>query len=91
MARAYRPPQIPDDAEFAEILELYTGDLRRMFIEQPRVRMDGVYIAVCHYMYVPSDAIYMLHPLKTSFADELAWARMFGLMYVFLSSVVFSK
>ena len=65
MARAYHRPQIPDDAEFAEILELYMGDLRRMFIEQPRVRIDGVYIAVCHYMYVPSDAIYLFPPLKT--------------------------
>ena len=66
MARAYRPPQIPDDAEFAKILELYTGDLRRMFIAQPRVCMDGVSIAICHYMYVPSDPIYLFHPLKMS-------------------------
>ncbi len=28
-------------------------DYRRLYIEHPRVRYDGVYIAVCHYMYVP--------------------------------------
>lgn len=28
------------------------GDPRQMYIKHPRVRMDGVYIAVCHYMYV---------------------------------------
>ena len=25
-------------------------DYRRVYIEQPRVRMDGVYIANCHYV-----------------------------------------
>jgi hypothetical protein len=25
-------------------------DYRRLYIEQPRVRLDGVYIAVCHYV-----------------------------------------
>lgn len=27
---------------------LYEGDHRRAVIEHPRVRFDGVYIAVCH-------------------------------------------
>lgn len=30
----------------------YKGDLRRVYVEHPRVRLDGVYIAVCHYTYV---------------------------------------
>ena len=30
----------------------YQGDLRRVYIEHPRVRLDGVYIAVCHYVCV---------------------------------------
>jgi F-box protein 9 len=34
------------------ILDQYESDWRRMYVEQPRVRLDGVYIAVCHYMYV---------------------------------------
>lgn len=33
-------------------LRRYRSDYRRMFIEHPRVRFDGVYIAICHYMYV---------------------------------------
>lgn len=32
------------------IVKKYLADYRRIFIEQPRVRMDGVYIATCHYM-----------------------------------------
>lgn len=39
------------------IAEAYFFDYRRMFIEHPRLRLDGVYIAVCHYMYVASQNI----------------------------------
>ena len=28
----------------------YGGDWRRMLIERPRIRFDGVYIATCHYL-----------------------------------------
>ena len=48
----YRPPQIPDDEELDAIVTKYMTDYRRVYIEHPRVRFDGVYIAVCHYMYV---------------------------------------
>ena len=40
-----------DEEDVADIIDLHMGDPRRVFIEQPRVRLDGVYIAVCHYMY----------------------------------------
>ena len=46
----YIPPQIPDDVDIADIAEQYLYDFRRVFIEHPRLRLDGVYIAVCHYM-----------------------------------------
>jgi F-box protein 9 len=47
---AYKPPQIADDKSIANVVELYSLDYRRAYIEHPRLRLDGVYIAVCHYM-----------------------------------------
>ncbi|KAJ3763829.1 hypothetical protein EV360DRAFT_32783 [Lentinula raphanica] len=50
----YKPPQIPllpDGPNFLELLsEQYLYDYRRLYIEHPRIRLDGVYIAVCHYI-----------------------------------------
>ncbi|EGN96810.1 hypothetical protein SERLA73DRAFT_154240 [Serpula lacrymans var. lacrymans S7.3] len=46
----YKPPQIIDDAA-SIAADQYVADYRRMYIEHPRIRMDGAYIAVCHYMY----------------------------------------
>jgi len=46
----YRPPQIPDHEMLLTTLESYHFDYRRLFIEHPRVRLDGVYIAICHYV-----------------------------------------
>ena len=46
----YKPPQIPDKDVLLELYDQYLYDFRRLYIEQPRVRMDGVYIAVCHYV-----------------------------------------
>ncbi|OSD04808.1 hypothetical protein PYCCODRAFT_1363596 [Trametes coccinea BRFM310] len=48
--RVLQPPQITDEAEFDVLVLKYMTDYRRMYIEQPRVRYDGVYIAVCHYI-----------------------------------------
>ncbi|KAI0725405.1 hypothetical protein C8Q72DRAFT_852664 [Fomitopsis betulina] len=45
----YKPPQISDDLDLDGLLTTYLGDYRRLYIEQPRVRLDGVYIAICHY------------------------------------------
>ena len=52
MEAIYKPPQIPDDEELDGLLTSYLGDYRRLYIEQPRLRLDGVYIAICHYTYV---------------------------------------
>ncbi|KXN87426.1 F-box only protein 9 [Leucoagaricus sp. SymC.cos] len=46
----YREPQIPDMKDLAEVITRHMFDYRRVFIEQPRVRTDGVYIAICHYI-----------------------------------------
>jgi len=46
----YVAPQIDDDRPLDEIASDYGLDYRRFFMEHPRVRMDGVYIAVCHYV-----------------------------------------
>jgi len=45
----YLPPQIDLDQSLDEIITQYGSDYRRFFMEHPRVRTDGVYIAVCHY------------------------------------------
>ncbi|KAN0121263.1 hypothetical protein V8E52_003851 [Russula decolorans] len=46
----YKPPQISPDETLDDILDKYSSNYRRVYIEQPRVRLDGVYIAVCHYI-----------------------------------------
>ncbi|KZT71981.1 hypothetical protein DAEQUDRAFT_749711 [Daedalea quercina L-15889] len=45
----YKPPQLRDLKELDGLSHSYQGDHRRLYIEQPRVRLDGVYIAICHY------------------------------------------
>lgn len=37
------------DKVLAELSDQYKGDWKRMFIEKPRIRMEGCYIATCHY------------------------------------------
>ncbi|KAF9454313.1 hypothetical protein P691DRAFT_754796 [Macrolepiota fuliginosa MF-IS2] len=46
----YKEPQIPDPDTLSEIITRYMFDYRRVYIELPRVRTDGVYIAICHYV-----------------------------------------
>lgn len=48
--KTYIPPQVPEDIIISTLAEQYMFDFRRIFIEHPRLRLDGVYIAVCHYM-----------------------------------------
>ncbi|ORY95569.1 hypothetical protein BCR43DRAFT_525282 [Syncephalastrum racemosum] len=50
---AFRTPRMTLDEsriKQASIVKLYSGQWNRMFIERPRVRYDGVYIATCHYL-----------------------------------------
>ncbi|KAG8832964.1 hypothetical protein FRC17_000231 [Serendipita sp. 399] len=46
--RTYVAPQLLCDPYM--ILHLHGDDYRQFYIHQPRVRLDGVYIAVCHYV-----------------------------------------
>ncbi|KAI0358040.1 hypothetical protein OH77DRAFT_1421315 [Trametes cingulata] len=48
--RVLKPPQIPEEEELETLVLKYMTDYRRIYIEHPRVRFDGVYIAVCHYI-----------------------------------------
>jgi F-box protein 9 len=49
VSRTYVPPQIPDAKPLDVLLQDYGADYRRLYIEHPRIRLDGVYIAVCYY------------------------------------------
>ncbi|CAE6537374.1 unnamed protein product [Rhizoctonia solani] len=44
----YVPPQIPTTVPLTEYITRFDYDMRRLYIELPRLRLDGVYIAVCH-------------------------------------------
>ncbi|KAH7890847.1 hypothetical protein F5I97DRAFT_1839250 [Phlebopus sp. FC_14] len=46
----YRPPQIPHASMVPSIADNYATNYRQFYIEHPRLRLDGVYIAVCHYI-----------------------------------------
>jgi F-box protein 9 len=48
---SYKPPQIANLESLVSVVTQYHSDFRRVYIEHPRIRMDGVYIAVCHYVY----------------------------------------
>jgi F-box protein 9 len=48
----YKPPQIPHGLALETVADEYLSDYRRVYIEHPRLRLDGVYIAVCHYVCV---------------------------------------
>jgi hypothetical protein len=83
----YKPPQISPNEILDDIVENYSSDYRRVYIEQPRVRLDGVFIAVCHYMYstariVPFRTIHSLY-----LADATDKAKMLGLMSVGINCI----
>ena len=46
----YKTPQIHETDDLTTLMDQYTYNYRRMFIEHPRIRLDGVYIAICHYV-----------------------------------------
>lgn len=56
----YKPPQIPDALSLQPVVKRHLSDYRRVYIEHPRVRLDGVYISICRYVYVH------LHLLSTT-------------------------
>jgi F-box protein 9 len=51
--RLYRgPAMLPDGLEAKELARRHKGEWRSALVEEERVRMDGCYISVCHYMWV---------------------------------------
>ncbi|KAG8935983.1 hypothetical protein FRC02_005179 [Tulasnella sp. 418] len=46
----YVPPQIDESVQPLLLYKHYGSDFRQMYINHPRLRLDGVYIAVCHYV-----------------------------------------
>ncbi|KAK2463536.1 hypothetical protein APHAL10511_004287 [Amanita phalloides] len=46
----YKPPQISQTDLLTNLMERYKYNYRHLYIEQPRIRLDGVYIAICHYV-----------------------------------------
>lgn len=50
--RIYREPAIlpPGGLTVKDLMQRHAGEWRTTLIEEERVRMDGCYIAVCHYM-----------------------------------------
>jgi len=48
--KTYIPPQVPEEGSRELIVARYKENYRQLYIEHPRLRLDGVYIAVCHYV-----------------------------------------
>jgi F-box protein 9 len=48
----YVPPQVQKPGIQDVLVKRFKEDYRQFYIEHPRLRMDGVYIAVCHYVWV---------------------------------------
>jgi hypothetical protein len=46
----YISPQIPRTTLLDDLALLYGSNYRTFYKEHPRIRLDGVYIAVCHYV-----------------------------------------
>ncbi|KAJ6619845.1 hypothetical protein B0H10DRAFT_2023678 [Mycena sp. CBHHK59/15] len=47
---SYKPPQVPSLESMVPVVNQYLSDYRRVYVEHPRLRLDGVYIAICHYV-----------------------------------------
>lgn len=45
----YRPPMVRD-VTITDLHRKHRGEWRSVFVEEERLRMDGTYIAVCHYI-----------------------------------------
>ncbi|KAF6761612.1 hypothetical protein DFP72DRAFT_879128 [Ephemerocybe angulata] len=45
----HKPPQLPSADDLLGLVQTYESNFRQLYIAQPRVRTDGLYIAICHY------------------------------------------
>ncbi|KLO12699.1 hypothetical protein SCHPADRAFT_829062 [Schizopora paradoxa] len=70
----YFYPQVPADFTMKDAIRKYHNDYRRLYIEQPRIRLDGVYIAVCHYVYVEEASI-RVHCLILKFISRAGYSE----------------
>lgn len=52
--RVYISPLVPPDVKPYDLAKHHGFDWRSTFLEERRLRYDGVYISVCHYMCVKS-------------------------------------
>lgn len=46
----YRPPMVPPQVGARELARRHRGEWRTALVEEERVRLDGCYISVCHYI-----------------------------------------
>jgi len=51
---SFERPQILDLELLTLVVERVLFDSRRVYVGQPRIRLDGVYIAICYYVSVLS-------------------------------------
>ncbi|KAF8216582.1 hypothetical protein K438DRAFT_1703586 [Mycena galopus ATCC 62051] len=47
---SYKPPQVASLESIVTVVAQYQSDFRRVYMEHPRVRLDGAYISACHYV-----------------------------------------
>lgn len=67
----YFPPQISPSLPLTSLYEMHNRDWRNAFINQPRVRLNGAYIAACHYA-------------RPGMSEENVWVRV---VHVSMSTV----
>ncbi|KAL7414818.1 hypothetical protein BDY24DRAFT_414023 [Mrakia frigida] len=72
------PFQIEPEQSFTSLARTFhDNDYREMFVRQPRVRLDGIYISVCHYLrsgesensWIDTTHLITYHRLLRFFAD----------------------
>ncbi|KAJ9099167.1 hypothetical protein QFC21_004047 [Naganishia friedmannii] len=58
--KIYRPPLLPLEIKPVDLATRHGFDWRSTFLEEQRVRYDGLYISVCHY--IPVDVVHSVRP-----------------------------
>lgn len=49
VSETYFPPQIPSRVPVSSLIRQHNNDWRTTFVERPRIRLNGAYIAAYHY------------------------------------------
>jgi hypothetical protein len=68
--RIYAPPLIPPEVKPYDLAKQHGFDWRSTFLEDRRLRYDGIYISVCHYMYVQSRCVQSSTERDSAAADQ---------------------